>query len=359
MSVWSYSQIYISKNPNPITLKLTILIPAYNEEGTIKQVIQQVPKSIESIKEIEIIVIDDGSSDNTAKIALDSGAFVYSSINNQGLAKAISYGFEKCLDHQADILVILDADNQYDPTEIPLLLKPILERKADIVLGDRQVHKLDHMPQQKRIGNQMTSKVVSRLVGQKINDGQTGFRAFNKNALNKLQIFSGYTYTQETLLQAKYKNLKILEVPITFRRRADKSRLISNIFTYAFKTVSLLASTIAFYNSFKFFGILSATLFGFGITLSVYLLNHLYTTGGIQPHYPLTILTTLFLITGSISALMSVISSILNRQSILLEDINKKLREKPEINLSTFIKNFEIEAWHYFQKISYWYNCKK
>jgi len=320
-------------------LKLTILIPAYNEEGTIKQVIQEIPKSFELVREIEIIVIDDGSSDNTAKIALDSGAFVYSLIHNQGLAKAISYGFEKCLEHYADILVILDADGQYDPKEIPLLLKPIIENKADLVLGDRQIMKLDHMPLQKKIGNRMTSKVVSRLIGQKIRDGQTGFRAFNKNALNKIHIFSGYTYTQETLLQAKYKGLKLLEVPVTFRARADESRLISNIFTYAFKSVSLLASTIAFYNSFKFFGILSAILFVFGLGFSAFLLNHLYTTGNISPHYSLTVLTGIFLITGAIAALMSIISSILNRQSILMEDINKKLREKPESNFSTFLKN--------------------
>jgi len=170
----------MTNNPNPFTLKLTILIPAYNEEGTIKQVIKEIPKSFYSIREIEIIVIDDGSKDNTANIALDSGAFVYSLTHNHGLAKAISYGFEKCLEHKADILVILDADNQYDSKEIPLLLKPIMEHKADIVLGDRQVNKLDHMSLQKRIGNQMVSKLVSRLVGQKINDGQTGFRAFKK-----------------------------------------------------------------------------------------------------------------------------------------------------------------------------------
>jgi len=226
------------------------------------------------------------------------------------------------------LLVILDADCQYDAREIPLILKPIMEQKADIVLGDRQINQLDHMPFQKRVGNQMVSKVVSRLIGQTINDAQTGFRAFNKNALNKIHIFSRYTYTQETLLQAKYKGLKILEIPVTFRKRADESRLISNIFTYAFRTVTLLASTVIFYKPFKFFGVLSAILFGFGLSFSAFLLNHLYSTGNISPHYPLTVLTALFLITAAIAALMSIISSILNRQSILLEEINQKLKEK-------------------------------
>jgi len=118
-------------NPNQLTLKLIILIPAYNEEGTIKQVIEEIPKSFDSIRDIEIIVIDDGSSDNTAKIALNNGAFVYSLIKNHGLAKAISYGFEKCLEHRADILVILDADNQYDSKGMQKTLNQIQKRVAD------------------------------------------------------------------------------------------------------------------------------------------------------------------------------------------------------------------------------------
>jgi len=309
-------------------MKLVILIPAYNEEETIKKVIEEIPKDFESIDEIEILVINDGSSDNTEKTAKESGATVYSFTSNKGLAKAISYGFSKSLDHKADILIILDADNQYDSTEIPLLLKPIIENQADIVLGDRQVKKLEHMSAQKKIGNQMSSAVVSKLIGQKINDAQTGFRAFNRDALNKLHIFSGYTYTQETLLQAKYKGLKILEVPVSFRKRADESRLISNIFTYAIRTVSLISSTIVFYKSLKFFGILTFILLGLGVGLSIFLLNHLAETGQIRPHYPTTILTGIFLITGVISAIMTIISSILNRQSILLEEINQKLREK-------------------------------
>jgi len=313
-------------------MKLTVLIPAYNEENTIKQVIEEIPKKIDAIDEIETIVVDDGSSDGTQKIAKDSGATVYSFSQNQGLAKAISFGFSKCIDHNADILVILDADNQYDSKEIPLIIKPILDKKADIVLGDRQVKKLDHMPLQKKIGNQMSSNVVSKLLGQKINDAQTGFRAFNLDAINKLHIFSEYTYTQETLLQAKYKGLKILEVPVAFRKRDDESRLISNIFTYAIRTVSLISSTIIFYKSFKFFGILTIILFGIGIGLSVFLLNHFYTTGKISPYYPTTMLAAIFLITAAISALMTIISSIMNRQSILLEKINQILKENRSSN---------------------------
>jgi len=311
-------------------LKLTILIPAYNEEGTIGTVIQEIPKSIESINKKEVIVIDDGSSDNTVKVAKEAGAIVYSFPENRGLAKAISYGFSKGTEHNADILVILDADNQYDSSEISKLIKPIIEKKADIVLGDRQVNKLKHMSFQKRIGNQMSSRVVSRLAGLKIKDAQTGFRAFNKEALKKLHIFSGYTYTQETLLQAKFKGLKIVEVPVTFRKRADESRLISNIFSYAIRTGSLLSSTIVFYKSFKFFGILSVILFGIGITFSIFILNHFYSTGNIKPYYVITVLATLFIIAGSLSALMTVISSIMNRQSILLEEILTKLKDNRE-----------------------------
>ena len=308
-------------------MKLVILIPAYNEENSIGKVISEIPKKLPSIDKIEVIVIDDGSSDKTVEIAKNNGAIVYSFFQNKGLAKAISYGFSKAVEREADMLVILDADNQYDPQEMPMLIEPIIQEKADIVLGDRQVKKLEHMSSQKKIGNRMVSRILSSLIGLKISDAQTGFRAFNREALTRLHIFSNYTYTQETLIQAKYKNLKIIEVPVTFRKREDESRLISNIFTYAGKTVSLVISTILFYKPFKLFGILSAILFSIGIGLSVFILNHFYATGTVSPYYPSTMLAILFLVTGSIAALMALVSSILKRQSILLEEIIYKLRK--------------------------------
>lgn len=311
-------------------MKLTILIPAFNEENTIKTVIDEIPRSIESVDEIDIIVVDDGSTDNTAELSKQSGATVYSFAHNQGLAKAISFGFLKGVEHKSDILIILDADNQYDSTEIPMLIEPIIKNKADIVIGNRQVNTLEHMPIQKRIGNQLVSKALSSVIGEKIVDAQTGLRAFNREALSRLHIFSGYTYTQETLMQAKFKGLKILEIPVSFRKREDKSRLISNILTYAIRTISLVASTIIFYRSFKFFSILSLILFGIGGGLSVFILNHFYNTGFVSPYIPTALLAILFLITASISTFFTAISSILNRQSKLMEEILYNLRKNPD-----------------------------
>lgn len=311
-------------------MKLTVLIPAYNEEDTIGSVIKNIPRSLPSVTEVSVIVINDGSTDGTSRIAREAGATVYSLEKNRGLARAISFGFSKCLEHRADILVTLDADNQYDPAEISDIIRPIVDGEADIVLGDRQVGSLGHMPLQKRMGNRMSSWVVSLLMHRKINDAQTGFRAFNHHALAKMHIFSRYTYTQETLLQAGFKGLTVVEVPVEFReRRSGKSRLISNIFTYAVETILLIMSTVIFYKSTVFFGILTIVLFVLGIGFSIFLVGHLYTTGQIRPYYPTTIMTALFLITAMISALITILSSILDRHSRMQEEILRRLRRQP------------------------------
>ncbi len=313
-------------------MKLSIIIPAYNEEKTIASVIDTIPKEFSSIDMVEVIVIDDGSTDKTVEIAKKCGAKVFSFKKNQGLAKAISFGFSKCIENDSDIMIILDADNQYDSTEIPLILKPIIEKKADVVLGDRQVKKLDHMSYQKKIGNQIASKVLSKIIGIPISDGQTGFRAFNRESIKRIHLFSNYTYTQETIMQAKFKNLKIVEVPITFRKRHDESRLISNIGTYAFRSASLLASTIVYYRPIKFFGILSAILFSIGIIFSVFMINYYFSTGMIRPYYSVIALSVLFLISGIVSMLMALMSAVSSRHSVLLEEILYHLRSQYEKN---------------------------
>jgi len=302
-------------------MHLTVLIPAFNEEKTIKKVIDEIPKKIPLVDKIEVMIIDDGSLDNTSKISKESGARVISFKKNQGRAKAVSEGFKKFLESGSDILVLTDADDQYDSGEIPLIVNPIIDKTADMVLGDRQVKKLDHMKFGNKMGNRMVTKTLSSLIQMEISDGQSGFRAYTREAVAKLHIFSSYTFTQETLIETKFKGLKMINVPITFRKRADKSRLISNIFSYASKTLTIVAATIVYYRAVKFFGILAGILFTIGIIFSVFVLNHFYATGSVAPYYPSTMLSMLFLIVGSVSTLMAIISSILGRQSILLEEI--------------------------------------
>jgi glycosyltransferase involved in cell wall biosynthesis len=309
-------------------LRLTVLIPAFNEEATIGKVIKEIPKSISSIEDIDILVIDDGSSDNTSKVSYEAGANVISFKQNQGRAKAVKEGFKKFLESDSDILVLTDADDQYDSNEIPLIVNPIVSGEADMVLGDRQVKKLDHMKFGNKMGNRMVTRTLSSLINMNISDGQSGFRAYTKDTVAKLHIFSSYTFTQETLIETKFKGLKMMNVPITFRKRADKSRLISNIFSYATKTVSIVSATIIYYKAVKFFGILSAILFSLGIIFSIFVLNNYYITGSVSPYLPSAMLAMLFLIVGSVSALMAVISSVLGRQSILMEEILYLLRIK-------------------------------
>ena len=307
-------------------MQLTVLIPAYNEENTIKKVIEEIPKKMESIHKIEVMVIDDGSSDKTAEISRDAGAKVISFRKNQGRAKAVAEGFKRFLKSGSDILVLTDADDQYDSGEIPLVVNPIIDKTADMVLGDRQVKKLDHMKFGNKIGNIMVTKTLSSLIKMDISDGQSGFRAYTRESVAKLHIFSSYTFTQETLIETKFKGLKMVNVPITFRKRADKSRLISNIFSYASKTLTIVSATIIYYRAVKFFSVLSIILYIIGASFSVFVLNHFYETGSVAPYYPSTMLAVLFLVIGSVSTLLVVISSILGRQSILLEEILYNLR---------------------------------
>lgn len=309
-----------------VLMRLTVLIPAFNEEATIGKVIDEIPKKIPSIDKIEVIVIDDGSNDKTVLASKNAGAKVFSFKSNRGRAKAVAEGFNQFLKSGSDILVLTDADDQYDSNEIPLIVNPILENKADMVLGDRQVKTLDHMKFGNKVGNQMVTKTLSSIIKMDISDGQSGFRAYTRDTVARLQIFSDYTFTQETLIETKFKKLRMLNVPITFRKRADKSRLISNIFSYAYKTITIVAATIIFYKAFKFFSILSIILFGIGIGFSVFVLNHFYSTGSVTPHLPSAMLAVLFLIVGSVSTLMAVISSVLGRQSIILEEILYHLR---------------------------------
>lgn len=226
-------------------MKIVVIIPAYNEEKTISKVIKEIPKSIEKIDEIKTLVINDGSCDQTVRKAKKAGAdYIIENRTNRGLAFTFKRGLEFALEKEADIIVNIDADYQYDPKEIPKLVKPVLENEADMVVGNRQIKKLSHMSFIRKKGNLILSWFVSQLINKRINDVASGFRAFSKKCVKKINIDSNYTYTHEITIQAIFQGTRILEVPIKFReRKNDKSRLIKNILIYFFRSIGPILRT--------------------------------------------------------------------------------------------------------------------
>ena len=278
-------------------MKIVITIPAYNEEKTIGSLINNIHKVMVSGKyDYKVMVVDDGSKDKTAELTKLANAVVYRHPKNYGLAETFRTEIKKALKLGADVIVHIDADTQYRPEEIPLLLKEI-EKGYDLVLGSRFKGKIEHMSIIKKLGNKAFSRVVSNITGIKISDAQTGFRAFTKDVAEKIKIISNHTYTQEQIIQAVRKKFRVKEVPIYFAKRHDKSRLISNPFMYAIRAWINLIRIYRDYEPLKFFGLIGSSIFGIGFLIGIYLL-YLHLTSGIVGHFGLMMLDILVLSIG-------------------------------------------------------------
>jgi len=311
-------------------MKLIVSIPSYNEEKTIGEVIRKIPRTVEGIDQVQVIVVDGGSTDKTIRVAKEAGADkIISSKTREGLALGFKRGLDTALELEADIIVNIDADDQYDPTQIPALIKPMIEGEADIVLGSRFKGYIEDMPLQKRFGNKIATYVTRSLSGLQISDAQTGFRAFTREAVMKLNILSKYTYTQETIIQAAYKKLKIVEVPIKFRRRKEgKSRLILNLFDYAKKAGLTVLLTYLNYRPLKTFIYMGLSLMAVGILAGLRVMAHYLLTGSVTPYLPSAILTAILLIVGFQVSILGLYAEMIRTNRELLEDILYKLKEK-------------------------------
>jgi len=249
-------------------MKLAIAIPAYNEGENIGEVIGNIPDDLPVDK--EVIVIDDGSEDNTAEVAMEMGAKVISFPANRGLVSAFNKGIEFALSNGADLIVNMDADGQHNPKDIKKLIQPLLANKADIVIGSRFLGDYKHPSRTKHFGNKAFSFVISILTHQKLTDTQSGFRAFTREVAETLEIKKGYTYTQQMVVQAAYNNFKIVEVPIEVKpRKHGKSRLMKNPFSFAYNAGGLLLQILAIYYPLKFFGVLGILLAASGATIGL------------------------------------------------------------------------------------------
>lgn len=309
-------------------MKLIVTIPAYNEENTIDKVIREIPRQINGIDSVEVLVINDGSTDNTVKVAKDAGAdHIMSQKENQGLAFAFRTGLEEALKRGADIIVNTDADFQYNQQQIPDLVKPVLEGKADIVLGSRFSGHIEHMVPQKRIGNIIATRVTRMASGFPVTDAQTGFRAFSRDAALRMNILSDYTYVQETIMQAVGHNLTMVEIPIEFRKREGSSRLMSGVFNYAKRAASTILRTYRDYNPLKVFSIIGLLFIIAGMATGARVLIHYLLTGMVTPYLPSAVLTTILWIMGVQIFVFGLIADMLKTQRQIGEEVLYRLKK--------------------------------
>jgi len=309
-------------------MNLVVMIPAYNEENSLPAVIREIPRDIPSVDQVEILVVNDGSTDATVDVAKRAGADrIISHKKNMGLGITFKDGLEEALRMGADIIVNTDADGQYNGAEISRLIEPILKEEADVVIGNRQIDELDHMPWQKRAGNKMATWVTRRATGLPILDAQTGFRAFSREAALRMTLVSGsYTYVQETLIEAANKRLTVEQIPIEFRRREGPSRLISNIFKYAKLAGITIIRSYRDYRPFTVFAGIGVVIAGFGVLVGTRVLVHYLSTGMVTPYLPSAVLTAVLLIVGIQIIIFGFMADMLKTQRMIQEEILYRIK---------------------------------
>ncbi|MBO8183471.1 MAG: glycosyltransferase family 2 protein [Archaeoglobus sp.] len=304
------------------------MIPAYNEENTIGDVIREIPREVEGFDDVKVLVVNDGSTDNTVEVAKRAGAdYIVSHKKNLGLGNAFKTGLENALRLGADVIVNIDADGQYNALEIPKLVKPILDEKADIAIGDRQIDSLDHMPTGKKIGNKIATWVTGKLAGIPLKDAQSGFRAFSREAALRMNLLGDYTYVQETIIQAVNKNLRIEWVPIEFRKREGDSRLIPSLWSYAKRAGLTIIRNYRDYHPLKVFLSIGLGFLIVGLLFAIRVLIHYFRTGMVTPYLPSAVLSVVLLVVGTLTIIFGLLADMMKMQRLLQEEILYRLRK--------------------------------
>ena len=307
-------------------MKLVIQIPCYNEEKSLPVTLNDLPKHIDGVDEIEVLIINDGSKDKTVEVAKEFGVKNFVEMqHNSGLAKAFVAGLNKSLEIGADIIVNTDADNQYNANDIEKLIKPIIAGEADIVIGSRPVSEIKHFSPLKKLLQKLGSWVMRKLSSTEVEDAPSGFRAFSRNAAIQLNVFDNYTYTLDTIIQAKAKGLVLKCVPIKVNPDLRKSKLVKNMFDYVRRSMFTMIRMFIIYRPFRFFAILAGIFLLVGTLIGLRFLYFYIFESGIG-HIQSLILSAILIITGVQIGVIAVLSELLSINRKLLEDIQKRLK---------------------------------
>jgi glycosyltransferase involved in cell wall biosynthesis len=311
-------------------IKLLVYIPALNEEKNIKSVIQQIPTSISGIAAVECLVVDDGSTDKTVEISRANGAHVVSHGRNQGVGMAFQSAVQYAWENRFDMLVGIDADGQFDPAEIPDMIQPLLNNQADMLVGNRFTQGIpQHMPRIKYRGNKMVASLVSSICGQKFQDVSCGFRAYNRAALLRLNVFEKFTYTHESILSLVYQGLRVMEKPISIRYYPDrKSRVAGSISNYASKTSRIILRVLLDYRPLRVFGTLGTVFFVIGFGFELFLFIHYLIYGSFTPYKTAGFIGLGFLIFGMLVLLIALVAEMLNRLRLNQDRLMIELKKR-------------------------------
>ena len=308
-------------------MKLIIQIPCFNEEETLGITYNDLPRHIDGIDEIEYLIINDGSTDKTVEVARELGFHhIVSFKQNKGLAYGFMAGLDACLHLGADIIVNTDADNQYCGSDIEKLVRPVLDNKADIVIGERPIDQTEHFSLKKKRFQRLGSWVVRIASGTNIPDAPSGFRAYSREAALRLNVINEYTYTLETIIQAGHNKIDLTSVPIRTNAELRPSRLFSSMWRYIKRSSTVIIRSFVMYRPLRFFMFLGGLLFLPGFMLGVRYLVYMF-AGNSGGHVQSLILAAILILMGVQSFVVGLLSDIIAANRKLLEDVQYRVRK--------------------------------
>jgi glycosyltransferase involved in cell wall biosynthesis len=311
-------------------MKLIIQIPCFNEAETLEVTLNALPKKIDGIDTIEILIIDDGSSDRTVEVARNWGVdHIVSHPKNRGLSRAFMTGLEESVLQGADIIVNTDADNQYHADDIVLLIEPITAGRAEMVIGERPISTTAHFSPLKKLLQKIGSKVVRMASNTCVPDAPSGFRAFGRQAAKKLHVFNEYTYTLETIIQAGQKGIAIESVPVRTNEDLRESRLVKNIRSYVLRSMNIIIRVFMTYKPFPFFAVPGMIFFLCGFLLGVRFLVFFFLGDG-EGHIQSVVLSASLITIGLFVTLTGLIADLISVNRKLLENIDWRVKSVEE-----------------------------